>query len=248
METTEFIGKVALVTGGSRGIGRETAQLLAAAGATVVSASRHAAEGTEGDGAGSIVSLPADVADPEDVARLVAETMRRFGRIDVLVNNAGGVPHFGPLLSATLAEWDDTFAINLRSMFTTTKAVFDAWMGAHGGVVVNVATIGGIRAGGPALGIYGVAKAGVIMFTKQLARELGPSGVRVNAVAPGLIQTAFSEVLWSNEAILTPLLRANPSGRIGTASEVAHAITYLASPRADYVNGAVLAVDGGQIT
>jgi NAD(P)-dependent dehydrogenase (short-subunit alcohol dehydrogenase family) len=248
MQQENMNGQVAIVTGGSRGIGRAAAQILAARGATVVVSSRSAPSDEEPIGAGRIVAYQADSSQPDDLRRLVAATLERFGRIDVLVNNAGSVPYMGPTLDATLDEWDAMFTVNLRGTFALTKEVVNAWMGAHGGTIVSVASVAGLRAGSAGLGVYGVAKAGMIRLTTQLARELGPKGIRVNVVAPGLIETDFSADLWGNPAILERATSTNPSGRIGRPEEVARAIAFLASPEASYLNGDVMVVDGGGLT
>ena len=164
--------------------------------------------------------------------------MERHAHIDILVNNAATNPYFGPVIGAELAAWDKTFEVNLRGVFILTKLVYEA-----GGAVVNVASVGGLRPG-LGLGVYNVTKAGVIMLTRQLARELGGK-VRVNAVAPGLIKTRFAEALWSNEAILERVLAANPMGRIGVPDEVAGVVAFLVSDAASYVNGEVIVIDGG---
>jgi NAD(P)-dependent dehydrogenase (short-subunit alcohol dehydrogenase family) len=169
--------------------------------------------------------------------------MERFARIDILVNNAATNPYFGPVLGAELTAWDKTFEVNLRGVFVLTKLVYEASMESHGGAIVNVASIGGIRPG-IGLGVYNITKAGVIMLTRQLARELGGK-VRVNAVAPGLVKTRFAEALWGNQEILDRVLAQNPMGRIGVPDEVAGAVLFLVSDAASYVNGEVLVVDGG---
>jgi NAD(P)-dependent dehydrogenase (short-subunit alcohol dehydrogenase family) len=169
--------------------------------------------------------------------------MKRFSRIDILINNAGTNPYFGPIIGAELSAWDKTFEVNLRGMFILTKLVYEASMESRGGAIVNVASLGGLR---PALGlgVYNVTKAGVIMFTRQLATELGGK-VRVNAVAPSVIKTRFAEALWGNEAIMDRILATNPMGRIGTPDEVAAAVVFLASDAASYINGEVIVIDGG---
>jgi len=169
--------------------------------------------------------------------------MERFSRIDILVNNAGTNPYFGPVIGAELAAWDKTFEVNLRGVFVLTKLVYEASMETHGGSVVNISSIGGLRPG-LGLGVYNVTKAGLIMLTRQLARELGGK-VRVNAVAPGLVKTRFAEALWGNQEILDRVIASNPMGRIGVPDEVAAAVLFLASDAASYVNGEVLVVDGG---
>lgn len=245
----DLSGRVALVTGASRGIGSAIADTLADHGASVVLSSRKqtdldaVADKINARHAGRAVAIAAHSGRPEELERLVKDVMERFSRIDVLVNNAATNPYMGPVIGAELAAWDKTFEVNLRGVFVLTKLVYEASMEKHGGAIVNVASIGGLRPG-VGLGIYNVTKAGVIMLTRQLARELGGK-VRVNAVAPGVIKTRFAEALWGNEAILDRVLAANPMGRIGEPEEVAAAVLFLVSDAASYVNGEVLVIDGG---
>jgi NAD(P)-dependent dehydrogenase (short-subunit alcohol dehydrogenase family) len=245
----DLSGRVALVTGASRGIGGAIAEILAEHGAQVVLSSRKQAdldaeaERINAQHAEKATAIAAHAGRPEELERLVQQVMERFSRIDILVNNAATNPYMGPVLGAELPAWDKTFEVNLRGVFVLTKLVYEAWMEAHGGAIVNVASIGGLRPG-IGLGIYNVTKAGVIMLTRQLAREVGGK-VRVNAVAPGVIKTRFAEALWANEAILDRILAQNPMGRIGMPNEVAAAVLFLASDAASYVNGEVLVVDGG---
>jgi NAD(P)-dependent dehydrogenase (short-subunit alcohol dehydrogenase family) len=245
----DLTGRVALVTGASRGIGSAIALALAEQGAQVVLSSRKQADLDE-EAARINARFPeqatavaAHTGRPDDLESLVKTVMERHAHIDILVNNAATNPYFGPVLGAELGAWDKTFEVNLRGVFILTKLVYEAWMEVHGGSIVNVASIGGIRPG-VGLGVYNVTKAGVIMLTKQLARELGGK-VRVNAVAPGLIKTRFAEALWSNEAILDRVLASNPMGRIGVPDEVAGVVAFLVSDAASYVNGEVVVIDGG---
>jgi NAD(P)-dependent dehydrogenase (short-subunit alcohol dehydrogenase family) len=245
----DLSGKVALVTGGSRGIGSAIAEALAEQGAEVVISSRKQADlDEEAERINALfpqkaTAIAAHTGRPDDLGRLVKEVMGRFSRIDILVNNAGTNPYMGPVLGAELAAWDKTFEVNLRGVFFLTKLVYEASMESHGGAVVNVASIGGLRPG-IGLGVYNITKAGVIMLTRQLAREIGGK-VRVNAVAPGLIKTRFAEALWANQSILDRVLASNPMGRIGLAEEVASAVVFLASDAASYINGEVIVIDGG---
>jgi NAD(P)-dependent dehydrogenase (short-subunit alcohol dehydrogenase family) len=238
-----------LVTGASRGIGSATAEALAEQGAQVVLSSRKQADLDQEAAAinerypEQATPIAAHAGRPEDLERLVEEVMKRFSRIDILVNNAATNPYFGPIMGAEIGAWDKTFEVNLRGMFILTRLVYQASMESRGGAVVNVASVGGIRPG-VGLGVYNVTKAGVIMLTRQLAKELGGK-VRVNAVAPGVIKTRFAEALWGNEAIMDRLLSTHPMGRIGTPDEVAGAVAFLASDAASYINGEVLVIDGG---
>jgi NAD(P)-dependent dehydrogenase (short-subunit alcohol dehydrogenase family) len=245
----DLTDRVALVTGASRGIGSAIANALAEQGARVALSSRKQgdldaeAERINSRFPESAVAIAAHAGREEDLERLVKDVMERFGRIDILVNNAATNPYFGPVLDAELGAWDKTFEVNLRGVFLLTKLVYAASMEKHGGAIVNVASIGGIRPG-YGLGVYDITKAGVIMLTRQLAKELGGK-VRVNAVAPGIIKTRFAEALWGNEAIMERVRTSNPMGRIGTPDEVAGVVAFLVSDAASYVNGEVVVIDGG---
>jgi NAD(P)-dependent dehydrogenase (short-subunit alcohol dehydrogenase family) len=240
---------VAIVTGASRGLGIAIAEGLAEQGAQVMLSSRkqpdldREAERLNERLPGAAAACAAHVGREPDLRRLVEATIERFGRIDILVNNAGTNPYFGPLIDAELSMWDKTFEVNLRGYFVLTQLVYRAWMEEHGGAVLNIASTGGLR---PSfgLGVYDITKAGVIMLTRQLARELGGT-VRVNCIAPGLFKTRFAEALWGNEAILNRVVSSNPMGRIGDPPEIAGAAVFLVSDAASYVNGQVLVVDGG---
>lgn len=245
----DLTGRVALVTGASRGIGSAIANVLAEQGAKVALSSRKQAdldveaERINARFPGSAVAIAAHAGKPEDLSVLVKEVMERFARIDILVNNAATNPYMGPVLDAEIGAWDKTFEVNLRGVFVLTKLVYEASMEKRGGAIVNVASVGGLRPA-PGLGVYNITKAGVIMLTRQLARELGGK-VRVNAVAPGVIKTRFAEALWGNEAILKRVVSTNPMGRIGMPDEVAGAVAFLVSDAASYINGEVLVIDGG---
>jgi len=245
----DLTGRIALVTGASRGIGSAIANALAEQGAGVVLSSRKQAdldaeaERINARFPGKAFAVAAHAGKPEDLERLVKTVMDRSGRIDILVNNAGTNPDMGPLMDAELGAWDKTFEVNVRGIFVLTQLVYRAWMREHGGSIVNVASTGGLRPG-LGLGVYRISKAAVVFMTRQLAREIG-GNVRVNAVAPGLIKTRFAEALWANEEILQRILEPNPMGRIGTIDEVANAVLFLASDAASYVSGEVMVVDGG---
>jgi NAD(P)-dependent dehydrogenase (short-subunit alcohol dehydrogenase family) len=241
--------RVAIVTGASRGLGSAIAEGLAEHGARVVLSSRKQ-EDLDREAArlnerfpGSAVAIAAHAGRQDDLRRLVEGTLERLGRVDILINNAGTNPYFGPLIDADPAVWDKTFEVNLRGYFLLTQLVYRAWMEQHGGAVLNIASTGGLRPS-IGLGVYDVTKAGVIMLTRQLARELG-GRVRVNCIAPGLFRTRFAEALWSNEAVLERVVQGNPFGRIGSPDEIAGAAVFLVSDAASYINGQVLVIDGG---
>jgi NAD(P)-dependent dehydrogenase (short-subunit alcohol dehydrogenase family) len=250
MPLDDLRDRVAIVTGASRGIGSAIADALADRGAKVVVSSRKQAdldaEAKRINAAhpGAAFAFAAHAGRPEDLERLVDATLEHFGRLDILVNNAATNPHFGHTLDADLALWDKTFEVNVRGVYALTQLAVAKYMGEHGGAIVNVASVGGIRVAF-GLGIYNVTKAAVIHLTKQLALELGPSGIRVNAVAPGLVRTRFAEALWGNQEILDRVLQSTALGRIGEPPEIGRVVAFLASDDASFMTGEVVVIDGG---
>ena len=191
-----------------------------------------------GDG---VHAIAAHAGKPEDAERVVAETVEKFGRLDVLVNNAATNPYMGPVIDASLPAWDKTFEVNLRGPLVWTQAVYNGWMKEHGGSVINISSIDGLRAGGP-LAIYGVTKSALIFLSQQLATEVGPN-VRVNVLAPGLVKTEFARALWegAGEDAKYPW----PLQRLGQPQDIANAALFLASEASSWVTGNVFVVDGG---
>jgi NAD(P)-dependent dehydrogenase (short-subunit alcohol dehydrogenase family) len=241
--------KVAVITGASRGIGRAIALRLAQAGAKVVVSSRKlenvkdTADEIEATG-GEALPLQAHVGRTDEVAALVARTMEAYGRIDVAVNNAATNPHFGPLLSAGEGQWDKILDTNAKGVFRVCKAVVPHMETQGGGKIINLTSIAGLRPS-PGMGVYSISKAAIIMLTQVLAMELGHANIQVNAIAPGVIRTRFSQVLWQTPQIAEPILNRVPLSRFGEPEDVAGLALYLASSASDYVTGSVFVVDGG---
>jgi 3-oxoacyl-[acyl-carrier protein] reductase len=239
-------GQVALVTGGTRGIGRAIVEGLLDDGAAVLFTGRDAARveaaAQEFEGrAGKSVGLVAEMAKGEDVQRAVAETQERFGRLDLLVNNAG-ITKDGLLIRMKDADWDEVLGVNLRAVFQATRAAARLMVRQRAGRIVNVTSAAGVM-GTPGQANYSAAKAGLIGLTRSSARELAHWGILVNAVAPGLIETDMITSLPGNvrEAYVAQI----PLKRAGTAREVAEVVRFLASEGAGYITGQVIHVNGG---
>jgi NAD(P)-dependent dehydrogenase (short-subunit alcohol dehydrogenase family) len=242
-------GKVAVLTGASRGIGEAIARRLAGAGAQVVVSSRsqdnvqRVADEIQAAG-GSALAVRAHVGRTEDVTNLVARAVEEFGGVDVAVNNAATNIHFGPLLTADGGQWDKILDTNAKSVFRVCKAVAPLMEERGGGKIINMVSLAGLRPG-TGMGVYGISKAAVIMLTQVLAVELGPANIQVNAIAPGVVRTRFSRLLWETPQFAEPALKSIPAGRFGEAEDVAGLALALASPATDYVTGGVFTVDGG---
>lgn len=239
--------KVALVTGAARGLGRAIALELATAGAKVVvnyaGSEGKAAEVVEKIRAagGEAFAVQADVSQAEDVERLVKAALEGFGRIDILVNNAG-IARDNLLLRMKEGDWDAVLDTNLKGVYLCTKAVSKGMLKQRFGVIVNISSVVGIS-GNAGQANYAAAKAGVIGFTKSMAKELAPRGIRVNAVAPGYIATDMTDIL--PEEVKNEMISHIPLGRVGKPEDVAKAVLFLASPSAGYMTGQTLVVDGG---
>jgi 3-oxoacyl-[acyl-carrier protein] reductase len=248
----DLSGKTALVTGASSGIGAATAEVLADLGAKVAigyfqneSGAMAVRDKIAGSG-GTAVAIRADVRKANEVKVLVDRTAEEFGVIDILVNNAGSLVKRTPILDITGEGWDNVMDLNLKSAVLCSQAVVPAMMERRRGVIVNVVSIAGRNGGGPGAGPYSTAKGGLITFTKALAKEMAPHGVRVNAVSPGVIDTPFHEV-FSTPEMIANFVKGIPLGRIGTSMECATAIAFLASDAASFVVGETIEVNGGQL-
>jgi len=240
-----FEGKVALVTGGASGIGAATARRLADEGARVMVGDLE--EGPAKDVAASLAGEAAaqavDVADLEQVQALVDATVARFGRLDVLVNNAG-IGSFGQTPDLDPEQWHRVIAVDLHSIFYGCRAAIPHLREAGGGAIVNTASISGLGAD-YGFSAYSAAKGAVVNYTRTLAVDHAAEGIRVNAVCPGTIRTALTKILMDQPRLVEEYERAIPMGRVGEADEVADAIAFLASDDARYVTGQALAIDGG---
>ena len=235
--------RVAIVTGASRGIGAAIARLFVEQGANVVLASRKIdASAASGP---SMHAFAAHTGKEADCVALVREAVRVFGKVDVLVNNAGTNPYFGPLIEAPESAWDKTFEVNLKGYFWTTREVARHLVdrGAPG-AIVNISSVNGIRAA-PLQGVYGMTKAAVISMTRTFALELAQARIRVNAIAPGLVDTRLASAIVKDDALSQEWLKRTPLGRVAQPEEIASAALYLACDASSYVTGEVLVVDGG---
>lgn len=241
-------GRIALVTGATRGIGLAIVRGLAQAGAKVIVSSRKAdAVGAVTDAlraAGhEAAGVPAHVGRAEDVARLADAAVAAFGGCDIVVNNAAANPVFGPVHETSDDAFEKIMAVNLRGPFQLCRALLPQ-LARGKGSVVNISSIGGVSPE-QGLGIYSVSKAALISLTQVMAREWGPRGVRANVICPGLIKTDFSQTLWQDEKLMGRFLKTQPIARIGEPEDVAGMAVFLASEAASYCTGGVYMVDGG---
>lgn len=240
-----FDGRAALVTGGSRGIGFAIARELLDGGVDGVTITGRKQDVLD-EAAGKldpdrVLAVPGNVGDDDHVGEAVSRTVDAFGSCDIVVNNAGTNPVAGQIVDIEMPAVDKTWHVNQRAPLVVAREAWKRWMSEHGGVIVNVGSVGGLRPS-PALGAYNVSKAALHHLTRQLAHELAP-GVRVNAVAAAIVKTDFSEILysWDEEAVA----RGHPLQRLGEPEDVARAVAFLASDAASWITGIVLPVDGG---
>jgi NAD(P)-dependent dehydrogenase (short-subunit alcohol dehydrogenase family) len=251
MTPLTLTGKVAVVTGASRGIGRAIAELFAREGATVVICGRKAetlaqAAAEMKDCAGRVYPLVCHVGRAADIRQLVDTTLGEFGKIDILVNNAATNIAQEPVLEADEGKFDKMIEVNLKSAFRLIQAVAPGMCQRGGGSIINIASIAGLRPQFHGM-LYSMTKAALIMMTQSYALELGPMGVRVNAIAPGLVQTVLSEYFWKDEGKMRQAIDGQPIKHLGQPREIAEVALLLASDRGSYLTGQTLVVDGGRL-
>ena len=241
-------GKVAVVTGGSRGIGLELARELLRQKARVVICGRKKegldAAVSELGGGDSLLAFPAHVAREEDVDALFGAAVGKFGKLDILINNVGMNLLTGSVVDTEPATWQKIIESNLTGTFLCSRKAGQVMKGQKAGKIVSISSVAGRKAA-PGMGIYGVAKAGIEMLTRVLAFELAPFNIQVNAVAPAMVRTVFSKPFWSNKDIHEQIVKAIPLGRIAETGDVVHPVLFLCSGGSNYITGQVLMVDGG---
>ena len=243
---------VAIITGASRGIGEAIAIRFAEQGAAVVLVARkpdalHSVVARITASGGRALGLPAHTGKPEDVKAVVAKAIEHFGKVDVLVNNAATNPYFGPMLGIEDAAWDKTFEVNVKGYFQMMREVANHLVARNApGSLINIASITGLRSA-PFQAVYGMTKAAVISMTQTLAQELGGANIRVNAIAPGLVDTRFAAAIVGDENMRKQVVDRTALGRHAQPDEIAGAAVFLASQASSYVTGQVLVVDGGTI-
>lgn len=248
----DLTGKVAVVTGSSRGIGRASAELLARMGAKVVVSSRKAdacqevADGIR-DGGGDAHVIACNISRRDEVEALVNGAIAHYGKIDILVCNAAVNPYYGPLLDITDEAFDKIMGANVKSNIWLCGLAMPKMAERGGGSVVIVSSIGGLR-GSTVIGAYGISKAADFSLCRSLAGEWGPKNVRVNCIAPGLVKTDFARALWENEKLLARRTATTPLRRIGEPHEIAGAVVYLASDASTFMTGQTIVIDGGVTT
>jgi len=251
MSLFDLTGKVAIVTGSSRGIGRAIAEALADQGAKVVISSRKAEaceeaarEINDKHGEGRAIVVPANISSKEKLQGLADETLRQFGRIDVLVCNAASNPYYGPMAGITDDQFRKILDNNVLANHWLISMVAPEMIERGEGSIIIVSSIGGLTSS-TVIGAYNISKAADFQLARNLAAEFGPSGVRVNCIAPGLVRTDFARALWENPDTLKAVTRGTPMRRIGEPHEIAGAAVFLASPASTFMTGQTIVVDGG---
>jgi len=243
-------GKIALISGASRGIGQAIAELFAAQGAKVVITSRkqealdRVAARIIANG-GQATAIAAHTGDTRAVEELLDKINNQHGGLDILVNNAATNPHFGPILTADEGQWEKILDTNLVGYFRMAKATAGLMVKQAGGTMINISSTAGLDPQ-PGMGVYCVSKAGILMLTRVLAAELAQDNIRVNSIAPGFVKTRFSAAIWENPQLNEATLQSIPQKRFAYPEEIANAALFLASDQSNYMTGATLGIEGGQ--
>jgi len=244
--------KTAIVSGGSKGIGKAIAMKLAQAGANVVICSRKkenldsAVNEAELNGL-TLIPIECNTSNNESIQSVVDHTIEKFNGVDILVNNAAANPYYGPILNSEDSHWDKIFDVNVKGYFNFAKACSKTMIANNSGKIINVASIAA-KTPLEGLGVYNISKAAVVMLTKVLAKELGEHNINVNTLAPGLIKTDFSKALWENEDTHNKIVKSIPQGKMGSPDDISGMALYLASEASDFVTGSIFTVDGGITT
>ena len=244
--------KTAIVSGGSKGIGKAIAMKLAQAGANVVICSRKkenldsAVNEAESNGL-TLIPIECNTSNKKSIQSVVDYSIEKFDRVDVLVNNAAANPYYGPILNSEDSHWDKIFDVNVKGYFNFAKACSETMIANNYGKIINVASIAA-KTPLEGLGVYNISKAAVVMLTKVLAKELGEYNINVNTLAPGLIKTDFSKALWENEDTHNKIVKSIPQGKMGSPDDISGMALYLASEASDFVTGSIFTVDGGITT
>ena len=244
--------KTAIVSGGSKGIGKAIALKYAHAGEDVVICSRRkvnldaAVNDAESNGF-SLIPIECNTSNFDSIQSVVDLTMDKFGKVDILVNNAATNPYYGPILNSEESHWDKIFDVNVKGYFNFAKACSISMIKNNYGKIINVASIAA-KTPLEGLGVYNISKAAVVMLTKVLAKELGQHNIQINTLAPGLIKTDFSKALWEDEDTYNKIVKSIPQGKMGTPEDISGMALYLASDASDFITGSIFTVDGGITT
>ena len=244
--------KTAIITGGSKGIGKSIAFKYAEAGANVVICSRKkdnldsAIEEAQTSGF-NIIGIECNTGEIESINNVVDKTLEQFKRVDILVNNAAANPYYGPILNSQDSHWEKIWDINVKGYFNFIKACSKSMKDNKYGKIINVASIAA-KTPLDGLGVYNISKAAVVMLTKVLAKEMAESNIQVNTLAPGLIKTDFSKALWEDEKVYNEIIKAIPQARMGEPDDISGMALYLASGASDFITGSMFVVDGGLTT
>ena len=244
--------KTAIVSGGSKGIGKAIALKYAQAGADVVICSRRKenleAAVIEAESNGfSLIPIECNTSNFDSIQSVVDLTMDKFGKVDILVNNAATNPYYGPILNSEDSHWDKIFDVNVKGYFNFAKACSISMIKNNYGKIINVASIAA-KTPLEGLGVYNISKAAVVMLTKVLAKALGQHNIQINTLAPGLIKTDFSKALWEDENTYNKIVKSIPQGKMGTPEDISGMALYLASDASDFITGSIFTVDGGITT